>query len=78
MKGKRSKAKIYVTDIQPGFVDTAMALGTTFWMASLEKATKQIYRAIKNKKRKAYITKRWRLIALVLKIVPTKLLYKFS
>ena len=78
MKGKRSKAKIYVTDIQPGFVDTAMALGTTFWMASLEKATKQIYRAIKNKKRKAYITKRWRLIAFVLKIVPTKLLYKFS
>ena len=78
MKGKRSKAKIYVTDIQPGFVDTAMALGTTFWMASLEKATKQIYTAIKQKKRKAYITKRWRLIAFVLKNVPTKLLYKFS
>lgn len=78
MKGKRSKAKIYVTDIQPGFVDTAMALGTTFWMAPLEKATKQIYIAIKNRKRKAYITRRWRLIALVLKIVPTKILYKFS
>lgn len=78
MKGKRSKAKIYVTDIQPGFVDTAMALGTTFWMASLEKATKQIYTAIKQKKRKAYITKRWRLIAFVLKNVPTKLLYKFA
>jgi len=78
MKGKRSKAKIDVTDIQPGFVNTAMALGATFWMASLEKATKQIYIAIKNKKRKAYITKRWRLIAFVLKIVPTKLLYKFS
>lgn len=78
MKGKRSKATIYVTDIQPGFVDTAMALGNTFWMASLEKATKQIYTAIKKKKRKAYITKRWRLVALVLKVVPTKLLSKFS
>lgn len=78
MKGKRSKAKIYVTDIQPGFVDTAMALGDTFWMASLDKATKQIYSAIKKKKRKAYITKRWWLIALVLKIVPAQLLYKFS
>lgn len=77
MKGQRSKANIYVTDIQPGFVDTAMALGATFWMAPLEKATKQIYTAIKKKKRKAYITKRWRLIAFVLKIVPTKLLYKF-
>ncbi len=77
MKGKRSKAKIYVTDIQPGFVDTAMAIGDTFWMATLEKATKQIYVAIKKKKRKAYITKRWRLIAIVLKIVPASLLHRF-
>jgi len=78
MKGKRSKANIVVTDIQPGFVDTPMALGTTFWMASVEKATKQIYSAIKKKKRKVYITKRWGIIALVLKIVPAKLLFKFS
>lgn len=78
MKGKRSKARIYVTDIQPGFVDTAMALGDTFWMASLEKATNQIYNAIKKKKKKVYITKRWKLVAFVLKIVPAKLLYKFS
>jgi len=78
MKGKRSKAKIHITDIQPGFIDTAMALGDTFWMASLEKGTKQIYSAIKKKKKKAYITKRWRIIALVLKVVPSSLLYKFS
>jgi short-subunit dehydrogenase len=77
MKGKRSKATIYVTDIQPGFINTSMAIGATFWMASLEKATKQIYAAIKKKKRKAYITKRWRLIALFLKIAPAKLLCKF-
>ena len=78
MKAKRSKANIVVTDIQPGFVDTPMALGDTFWMASVEKATKQIYNAIKKKKRKAYITKRWWIISMVLKIVPAKLLFKFS
>ena len=78
MKGKRSKAEIYVTDIQPGFVDTAMAIGKTFWMASAEKATKQIYAAIKTKKKKAYITKRWRLVAFVLKIVPSSMLFKFT
>ncbi|MFA5298923.1 MAG: SDR family NAD(P)-dependent oxidoreductase [Lutibacter sp.] len=77
LKAKRSKAEIYVTDIQPGFVDTSMAIGKTFWMASAEKATKQIYTAIKNKKKKAYITKRWRLVAFVLKIVPSQLLNKF-
>jgi len=78
MKGKRSKAEIYVTDIQPGFVDTSLALGTTFWMASAEKAAKQIYTAIKLKKKKAYITRRWRLLAFVLKIVPSSLLFKFT
>lgn len=77
MKGRRSKASIYVTDIRPGFVDTAMAIGNTFWMASLDKASKQIYHAIKKKKRKVYITKRWNLVALVLKIVPASWLHKF-
>jgi short-subunit dehydrogenase len=77
LKGKRSKAKIVVTDIQPGFVDTSMAIGKTFWMSTTEKATKQIYTAIKNKKKKAYITKRWRLVAILLKIVPSSLLYRF-
>ncbi len=78
MKGKRSKAKISVTDIQPGFVDTSMAIGNTFWMSTTEKATQQIYTAIKKKKKKAYITKRWGFIALLLKVVPSWLLYKFS
>lgn len=70
MKAKRSKASIYVTDIVPGFVDTKMAMGDTFGMASLEKATRQIYSAIKSKKKKAYITRRWQLIAAVLRFVP--------
>lgn len=78
MKGKRSKADIFVTDIQPGFVDTSMAIGKTFWMASTEKATKQIFSAIKKKKKKAYITKRWALVAFVLKFLPASLLYKFA
>lgn len=72
----RSK-RVYITDIRPGFVDTAMALGDgIFWMASLEKGTRQIYSAIKKKKRVAYISKRWGIIAFVLKIVPAWLLKK--
>jgi short-subunit dehydrogenase len=76
MKAKRSKADIYITDIAPGFVDTEMASGSTFGMSALDKATKQIYNAIKKKKKKAYITKRWRLIALVLRILPASLIIK--
>lgn len=69
--------KVFITDIRPGFVDTAMALGDSiFWLVPLEKAVKQIHTAIKKKKRVAYISKRWRLIALVLKIAPAWLLKK--
>ena len=72
----RSK-KVHITEIRPGFVDTAMAIGDTlFWLVPLEKAAKQIYTAIKKKKRVAYISKRWALIAWVLKIVPAWLLKK--
>jgi short-subunit dehydrogenase len=77
MKASRSKANIYVTDIQPGFVDTSMAIGKTFWMANSTKAANQIYTAIKKRKKKAYITKRWGLVAFILKWVPAKLLMKF-
>ena len=78
MKAQRTKkAKIYVTNILPGYVDTAIIKGDTFWMASVSKATKQIYKAIKQKKRKSYVTKRWALVAFMMKISPAKLLMKY-
>lgn len=78
MKAKRTKkAKIDITNILPGYVDTDIIKGETFWMAPLDKATRQIYTAIKKKKRKAYITKRWALVAFLLKIAPTRLLMKY-
>ncbi len=62
---------ITVTDVRPGFVDTPMAQGEgLFWVASPEKAAKQIYAAIRKKKRIVYITKRWRLIAAIIKLLP--------
>ncbi len=74
---KTKKAKITITNILPGYVDTDIITGPTFWMAPLDKAVKQIYTAIKKKKRKAYITKRWRLVALMMKILPPHILVKF-
>lgn len=71
--------KVFITDIRPGFVDTPMALGEEiFWMVPVEKAAKQIYTAIKKKKRVAYISKRWRLVAWALKIMPARILKQFT
>ena len=74
---KTKKAAISITNILPGYVDTDIITGPTFWMAPLDKAVKQIYSAIKKKKRKAYITKRWRLVAFMMRILPPQILVKF-
>jgi len=71
IKAKKSKIPLYITDIKPGFVDTDMAQGEgLFWVASPEKAALQIYDAINKKKKHAYITKRWAIIAWLLMILP--------
>lgn len=70
-KAKHTKLPIYITDIRPGFVDTAMAGGENlFWVAPVEKAATQIYKAIEDKKAVAYITRRWRLIGFLFWILP--------
>jgi short-subunit dehydrogenase len=67
----KEKLPITITDIQPGLVDTAMAKGEgLIWVASAQKAAAQIYRAIQRKKRLAYITKRWMIVAWLYKILP--------
>jgi len=70
-KATNLKMPVYVTDIRPGFVDTPMAQAENmFWVAPVEKAAKQIFRAIENKKNVVYITKRWRLVAFIFRMVP--------
>ena len=69
--------KVFVTEIRPGYVDTPMALSAdVFWLTPLDKALRQIYTAIKKKKRRVYVSKRWGLIAIMFKIVPAWLLKK--
>jgi short-subunit dehydrogenase len=76
-KVKHEKLPITITDIKPGFVDTAMAQGDyVFWRAPVAKAAEQIYQAIVKKKKVAYITKRWQLIAWVQKWLPDFLYYR--
>jgi len=71
IRSKRDKARIHVTDVQPGFVSTDMAKGEKiFWASTPQKAARQIYRAIRRKKRKVIISRRWGLFALILKIAP--------
>jgi short-subunit dehydrogenase len=80
LEGLRINAKnlgssITVTDVRPGFVDTAMAKGDgLFWVAPVEKAAQQILTAIKEKKEVVYVSRRWRVIGTLLKIIPFSIL----
>ena len=70
-KARRLKKKLAITDIQPGFVDSGLAKSERrFWVVTSQEAAKQIYRAIKRKRKRVYITKRWWLIAILLKWMP--------
>ncbi len=71
MKAAKLKLDISATDIQPGFVKTKMAKGNKqFWVSSPGKAALQIYKAIEAKKRRAYITKRWWVVARAMRLLP--------
>ncbi len=84
MDGLRHKlarlgSPVVVTDIQPGFVRTAMAQGPgIFWVASPEEAAEQIWQAIRRRRKRAVITRRWRLIAWLMRIVPDAVYHRLG
>lgn len=67
---------IYVTTVLPGFVETPMTEDQPrrFWSANAGVAAKQMLRAIENKKRYIFVTRRWRLFSWILPPLPFSLL----
>lgn len=77
-KVAQAKVPIHITDIRPGFVDTAMAKGdNVFWSAPVPKAAAQIYRAIERRQAVAYVTRRWWGLAQLVRCLPTALYHRF-
>jgi len=73
----KKKMPILITDIRPGYVDTRMAQGDSkFWIAKPDIAAKQIFNALKKKKKLVYVTRRWKLIAWILRLLPKFLLQR--
>ena len=67
----KSKMPITITDIKPGYVKTEMVGDKdSFWMATVEEASEQIINIISKKSSNAYVTKKWRLMAWLMKYLP--------
>lgn len=76
-KAAKEKLDICITDIRPGLVDTAMAQGEgLFWVASPVKAAEQIVTALRSRRKVAYVTRRWAIIAALLRIIPDNLYHR--
>jgi short-subunit dehydrogenase len=73
-RAKKQKTNVLFTDIRPGYVDTEMlglmSEGKAFWVCSAENAAKEIARAIMRRKKVAYITRRWGLVAFIMRFIP--------
>lgn len=75
---QHSGCAIAVTEVQPGFVDTAMmktdrplpSLIRRLLVASPATAARQVLRAVQRRKKHAYITRRYAAIAFVLRLLP--------
>ncbi|MGM0587051.1 MAG: SDR family NAD(P)-dependent oxidoreductase [Bacteroidota bacterium] len=74
-KARRSEADITVTDIRPGYVKSEMTEDKRgmFWVAESEIAAHQMMDAIERKQHYAFITRRWRLIAWLIRWLPNRL-----
>jgi short-subunit dehydrogenase len=71
-KASRSDADITVTEIRPGYVESEITEDKRgmFWVAGSDKAARQIMNAIERKQTYAYITRRWRLVAWFIRLLP--------
>lgn len=68
---RRGASRVAVTEACPGFVATAMMKApSAFWVASPEAAAESILRAVRRRAKHAYITPRWGLISLLLRLMP--------
>jgi len=75
---RRKKLAICVTELQPGFVDTAMMktaaplspLLRRLLVSDAATAARQMLRAVRRRKKHAYITRRYAVVAFLLRLLP--------
>ena len=68
-RGRGVDSDVAITTVEPGFVDTRLS-GGEFWQCSSETAASQIARAIDRERSHVYVTRRWRLVAWTLDLLP--------
>jgi len=80
LRGRLQKSGVTVLTIKPGFVDTPMTahLKKGLLFASADKVAAGIDRAIEKKKDVVYLPGFWRLIMLIIRLIPERIFKKLK
>lgn len=80
IKARRMGVNVCITDIMPGHVSTGMMVGQrgAFWVIPTERAARLIAAAIRKKRKHAYVTPRWRIVAWLMRILPDGVYARFE
>jgi short-subunit dehydrogenase len=75
LRNRLSRSGVRVITIKPGFVDTQMTYGRSglFLVASPRAAAREIVQAILKEKDQAYVPRFWRLVMLLIRLIPEKI-----
>ena len=74
---RNSKLPIIITTIEPGYVDTPMVKGSPPWTAPVDKAVRQMIAGIENKRQHIFVTRRYRLVVWMLKLIPNWIIRRY-
>jgi short-subunit dehydrogenase len=71
-RAARRGLPIATTDVQPGFVDTAMSRESErrFWVATPDEVARQILEAVRRRRKRVVVTRRWVLVAWAYRLLP--------
>lgn len=82
LRNRLTHQGVSVTTIKPGFVDTEMLASATsggkFWVISPENAARQIIQAAEKGKQTVYIPRRWGLVMLIIRHIPSIVFRRLS
>jgi len=80
LRARLAKSSVHVMTVKPGYVDTRMTWGRpgVFFNADPEKVAARIQRALKQRKDVIYVPSFWRVIMLIVRMIPERFFKRLS
>lgn len=80
LRNRLTRHGVHVLTVKPGFMDTEMMKSSpkTFWVISPDQAADDIWKALRTRKQTIYTPRRWGLIMLIIRHIPSVIFRRLS